>query len=121
MIYNTYDTFMIRCAEGGRRKIVDSDDDYVDDDNPLFGWINGATVCGIALNFTPTKKSKNNRDDTETLYLLQGWCKVCRKKTRRVCSEFADTYAVKIGMWVCHLKTNCSYFVQHVHSTHGLY
>ena len=31
---------MIRCAEGGRRTIVDSDDDYVDDKNPLFGQIN---------------------------------------------------------------------------------
>ena len=43
MIDTIYNRFMIRCAEGRRRKIVDSDEKYVDDKNPLFGRINGAT------------------------------------------------------------------------------
>ena len=59
MIDNTHDRFMIRCAEGRRTKIVDSDDDYVDDDNPLFGRINDAPKCGIYLHVTPTKKRRN--------------------------------------------------------------
>ena len=40
-------------------------------------------------------------DGTETQYLLRGECKVCRKKTTRVCSDCADTDAVKNEMWVC--------------------
>ena len=39
IIYNTYDRFMLRCAEGRSRKFFDSDDDYIDDENPRFGWI----------------------------------------------------------------------------------
>ena len=34
--------------------------------------------------------------ETETQYLLQGKCKVFRKKTKHVCSDCADTNAVKM-------------------------
>ena len=37
IIYNTYNRFMVRLTEVKSRKIVDSDDKTVDDDNPLFG------------------------------------------------------------------------------------
>ena len=120
MIDNTYDRFMMQSAEGRRRNIVDSDDETFDDDNPLFGRINGAPRYGIALHVTPTKKRRKKRDRTETQYLLQGECKVCRKKTTHVCLDCADTGAIKNEMWVCHLKTNRSYFAHHVHSTHDL-
>ena len=43
IIYNTYNRFMIWNAEGRRRTIVDSDDEAVYENNPLFGRINGAT------------------------------------------------------------------------------
>ena len=66
MIDNRYDRFMIRRAEGRRRKFLDSDDDYVDEENPLFGHINGDPRCGIALHVTPAKKRMKNRDGTET-------------------------------------------------------
>ena len=72
MINNTYDRFMMRRTEGRRRIIVDSDDDYIDGENPLFVQINGAPSCGIYLHVTPTKKRRKKRDDTETKYLLQG-------------------------------------------------
>ena len=117
-IDNTYDRFMMRSAEGGRRDIVDSDDETFDDDNPLFGRINGSPICVISLHVTPTKKRRKNRDETETKYLLQGECKVFQKKTTHVCSECADIDAVKSEMWVCHPKTNHSCFSQHVNSTH---
>ena len=71
MIYNTYNRFMIRCAEGRRRTIFDSDDHYVDDENPLFGRINGDPRIGIALHITPANIRRNKRDGTETRYLLQ--------------------------------------------------
>ena len=58
MIDNTHDRFMIRNAEGMRRKIVDSDDDYVDDKNPLFVWIDGASRCVIPLHVTSTNNSR---------------------------------------------------------------
>ena len=109
---------MIQSAEGRKRNIVDSDDRNFDDDNPLFGRINGAPKCGIYLHVTPTKKRRKKRDGAETQYLLQGECKVCRKKTTHMCSDCADTNAVKNEMWVCHPKTNFSCFTQHVHSTH---
>ena len=64
IIYNTYDRFMIRSAEGRRRTIVDSDDETFDDNNPLLGRINGAPICGIVLHVTPTKKRKKKRDET---------------------------------------------------------
>ena len=72
MIDNTYNRFIIQRTEGRRRTIVDSDDDCSDDDNPLFGRINGAPRCGISLHITPNKKIRNKRDSTETQYLLQG-------------------------------------------------
>ena len=85
MIDNTYDKFTIQSSEGRRRNIVDSDDENFDDDNPLFGRINGAPRCGIALHVTPTNKRRKNRDGTETQYLIQGKCKVYQKKTTNVC------------------------------------
>ena len=66
MIYNTYDRFMIWSAEGRRRTIVDSDDKTFDDDNPLFGRINGAPRYVISLHVTPTKKRRKKRDGIET-------------------------------------------------------
>ena len=60
-----YNRFMIRRVEEMRSKIVDSDDDYVDDKNPLFGRINGVPICRIALHITPTKNSSNKRDRTD--------------------------------------------------------
>ena len=62
IIDNTNDRFMINISEIGRRTIDDSDDDYVDEKNPLFGNIDGATRCGIDLHVTPTKKRRKNRD-----------------------------------------------------------
>ena len=47
---------MMQSSEGRRRNIVDSDDETSDDDNQLFGRINGAPRCGIDLYGTPTKK-----------------------------------------------------------------
>ena len=118
MIDKKYDRFMMRSAEGRRRNIVDSDDKTFDNDNPLLGRINGAPRCGIAINVTPAKKRRKKRDGTETQCLLQGECKVCRKKRTHVCSDCADTDTVKNDMWVCHPKTTRSCFAQHVHSTH---
>ena len=62
MIDNTYDILIMRSADGRRRNIVDSDDKTFDDDNPLFGRINGAPRCGIYLHVNPTKKRRKRRD-----------------------------------------------------------
>ena len=111
---------MIWSVEGRRRAIVDSYDKTVDDDNPLFGRINGDPRCGIDLHVKPTNNRRNNRDGTETQYLLQGECKVFWKKKTHVCLDCADIDAVKNEMWVCHPKKNRYCFSQHVHSTHDL-
>ena len=66
MLDKTYDGFIILSEEGRRRKIVHSDDETVDDNNPLFFHINGAPIRGISLHVTPTKKSRKKRDGTET-------------------------------------------------------
>ena len=121
IIDNTYYRFMIRRTEGRIRIIVNSDDDYVDDNNQLFDRINGNPRCRISLHATPTKNRRKKRDGKETQYLLQGKCKVFRKKTTHVCLECAETYAVRNEIWVCHPKTNRSCFSQNVHSTHELY
>ena len=76
-------------------KIVDSDEKTIDYNNPLFGTINGSPRCRIDLNVTPTKKRSKKKDGTENQYLLQGECKVYRKKTTHVCLDCADIYAVK--------------------------
>ena len=89
IIDNRYARFMIRRAEGRRRKVLDSDDEYAYEKNPLFGHINVSPRCGIALHVTPTKKKRKNRDGTETQYLLQDEYKVCRKKMMLVCLECA--------------------------------
>ena len=95
MIDNTHNRFIIWSAEGKRRTIVDSDDEIFDDDKPLFGRINGDPRCGIALHGTLTNKKRNKRNGKETKYLLQVECKVLQKKTTHVCSDCADTDAVK--------------------------
>ena len=100
--------------------IVDSDDKTLDDNSALFERINGAPRCGIALHVTPTKNRRKKRDGKETQYLIQGECKVFRKKTANVCLDCADTDAVKNEMWVCQPETNRSCFEQHVHITHDL-
>ena len=74
MIDNTYYRFMICRAEGRRSTIVDSGENCVHYENPLFGRINGAPRCGIALNFIPTKKRRKKRDGEETKFLIQGEC-----------------------------------------------
>ena len=66
MIDNTYDRFMMWSADGRRRTIVDSDDETFHYDNPVFGRINGAPICGIYLHVTTTKNMRKNRDETET-------------------------------------------------------
>ena len=66
MMYNTYIRFMIQRIDGRRRKIIESNDDYVYEQNPLFVQINGDPVHGIALHVTPTKKISKERDGTET-------------------------------------------------------
>ena len=63
-----------------RRTIVDSEDETINDDNPLFGRIYGAPRCGIALYFTPTKKMRKKRYGTETQNLLQGKFKVIGRR-----------------------------------------
>ena len=65
MIDKTYNKLMIQRSEGMRRIIVDSDDDYVDDENPLFGLINCAHRCGIYLHVNTTKKRRNNICDRD--------------------------------------------------------
>ena len=64
---------------GEEEEIVDSDENYVDDENPLFGRINGAPRCLIPLHVTPTKKMRKNMDGTDTQYLFQGKCKLFQK------------------------------------------
>ena len=120
MIDNTYDSFMIRSAEGGNRTIVDSDEKTFDDDNPMFGRINGAPRCVISLHVTPTKNIRKKSSGAETQYLLQGECKFCWKKTVRVCLDCVYIDSVKNEMWVCHPKTNRPYFAQHFHRTRYL-
>ena len=63
---------MMWSAEGGRRTIVDSDDKTFDDENPLFGWINGAPRGVIYIHVTPNNNRRENRDDIETQYFLHG-------------------------------------------------
>ena len=111
---------MIWSGEQRRRTIVDSDDYYIDDENPLFGQINSYPRCGIALHVTTTKKRRKKKYGTETQYLIQVKCKLLLKKITHVCSECENTDAVKNEMWVCQPKTNRSCFEQHVHSTHDL-
>ena len=94
MTNNTYDRFMMRSAEGRRRNIVDSDEKTFDDDNLMFGRINGVPRCGISLHVTPTKKRRKKRYGTGTKYLLKGECKVFRNKTTHVYLDCADTNVV---------------------------
>ena len=100
---------MMRSAEG--RNIVHSDDETFDDDNPLFGQINGAPRCKITLHVTPTKKRRKKRDGTETQYLLQGECKFFRKKTTHVCSDFADTVHVLHSMCIANMTLLVKYCI----------
>ena len=83
MIDNTYNRFMIQSVEGRRRTIVDSDDETVGDNSPLFSRINGAPICGVAIHVTPTKKRRKKRNGTYPQYLLQGECKVFRSADGR--------------------------------------
>ena len=65
----------MRSAEGRRGTIVDSDNKTFDDENPLFGQINGSLRCGISAHATPTKNKRKKSYGIETQCLLQGECK----------------------------------------------
>ena len=72
----------------------------IDDNNPLFGQINGDPICGIDLHVTSTKKRRKKRYGIENQYLLQSECKFFCKKTTHVFPDCADTDVVKNEMWV---------------------
>ena len=78
---------MLRRVEGRRRKIIDCDDNCVANEDPLFGRINGAPICGIYLHITPTKNRRKERNGTEAQNLIQGECKVFWNKTTYLCSK----------------------------------
>ena len=56
----------MQSAEERRRTIVDSDDETFDDENLLFGRINGAPRFVIALHVTPTKNRRRKRGGADT-------------------------------------------------------
>ena len=66
MVDNTYNRFMIPRAEDRRRTIVDSDDDYDDNKNPLFGSINDPSRYEISLHVNPAEERSKESDATKT-------------------------------------------------------
>ena len=62
MLDSTYNIFMIQSAEGRRRTILNYDDETVNEDKTLFGRINGAPRCVIAL-YSPPPNNRRKRSD----------------------------------------------------------
>ena len=78
----------------------------------------GSVRSGLGIHLTPTKKKRKLHGKT-TPYLKQGYCKVCKRKTKYVCSlcdHVHDNDGKKT--FICHTSTGQDCFLKHIQMKH---
>jgi hypothetical protein len=110
----------------GRRPVAEAG-------SPSLITAEGHMRSGIAAHLTPTKKKRRKRETmeegadntmrlTNTTYMQQGRCIVCKKKTTQVCSQCQDENKNENNMhepWICKRTTFRTCFATHMTDTHG--
>ena len=78
----------------------------------------GLVRSGLGIHLTPRKKRRKVHGKT-TPYLKQGYCKVCKRKTKYVCS-LCDHVHDNDGKetFICHTSTGRDCFLQHIRMKH---
>jgi hypothetical protein len=121
MIDNTHD--QVR----GRRAVSE-------DGSPGIITAEGHMRSGIAAHLTPTKNKRRRRENMEdgennskrfsnTTYMQQGRCIVCKMKTTQVCSQCQDENMDENSAhepWICKPTTFRACFATHMTTSHGL-
>jgi hypothetical protein len=73
-----------------------------------------------------TKKKRKRKDGTVTNHLKQGYCSICRKKTKFNCLQCMDNEHPgedaddEIETWLCHAETGRSWFAEHMTEKHDV-
>jgi hypothetical protein len=91
----------------------------------LFHKATGNPRAGIFAHLTPTKKKRKRKDGVVTNHSKQGYCSICRKKTKYNCSQCMDNeHPVEDDdekeTWLCHADTGRPCFAQHMTIKHDV-
>ena len=92
------------------------EDDF-DSNGGLLGC-DGSVHSGLGIHLTPTKKNRKLHGKITT-YLKQGYCNVCKRKTKYICS-LCDHVHDNDGneTFICHTSTGRDCFLKHIQMKH---
>ena len=78
----------------------------------------GSIRSGLGIHLTPTKKKRKVKGK-EVTQLKQGFCKVCKRKTKYTCSKCEELQEnEEKETFICHPSTNRDCFFQHIQQVH---
>ena len=80
----------------------------------------GAPRSGIGLYLTPTKRKRMSKGEP-TNYMLQGLCRMCKKKTTYMCSVCHYSPDITDDGWICHSQHHRDCFARHVDQKHSTF
>lgn len=109
LIDNTYDA----TGNGGGRHRRSPGDHSPE----LINHATGGGRAGVHAHLSPTRKRRKTKDGLLTNQAKQGSCRVCKMKSRYVCSTCADMGSPK-DIWLCHTETGRMCFPTHVSDCH---
>ncbi|KAG7336612.1 hydrolase [Nitzschia inconspicua] len=82
---------------------------------PAINKLDGTPRMGTHAHLTPTKRKRKG-----TSFALQGNCRVCRKKTKYLCSCCQDeAVATSKETWICSTEKGRLCFSRHLQDVHG--
>ena len=91
--------------------------------SPSICQTTGKPRSGLSVHLTPTKRKRKRSDGSNTPYLLQGRCVVCKAaKTTMLCSLCSDDNNISGAKepWICNTKNGRMCFSEHVQAYHNL-
>ena len=82
----------------------------------------GVPRAGVHAHLTPTKLKRKRKDGTLTNQCKQGYCGVCKRKTKYNCSQCIDEsqHDEEKLIWLCHTDTGRDCFTLHMQITHEM-
>ena len=91
--------------------------------NNLVDSRTGHPRAGVAAHLTPTKKKRKKKNGEVTNHAKQGYCAICRRKTKYMCSlcydENGDGGDHDQEIYLCGNETGRTCFQTHLDNTHG--
>ena len=85
---------------------------------PSAGLVASAPRSGLHMHLTPTKRKR----DQMSKALLQHKCRICKKKSKYLCSQCLDGNDDNgsTEVWLCHSETGRDCFLQHLQAAHNV-